>query len=266
MSFPLFKSTLRKNGLLMLLFLGVMEMYSVVMITMFNPDSIDALNAMFQVLPPDMMKALGFSGVFTDYVGYLASWLYGLILTAFPMVYCVILINRLVTKPVDSGSIACLLATPNSRVKIMLTKGVFALCSLFVMHLLLFGLNLLFTKIVLPDVTVDVPAFLQINLTVMLVNLTVISIVFFCACLFSDSKLALGFGSGIPIAFLLFNMLGNASEDAEILKKFSVYGWYDPVSIANGADTLAVNLIYTGIIVVLLAAAVLIFKRKQLSI
>lgn len=266
MSLALFKTTIKKNLMITTIFLFVMLFYSVVMISMFSPESLDALNAMFEVLPPDMMKALGFSGVFTNLVGYLASWLYGLILTAFPMVYCIILGNRLVAKTVDSGSIACLLATPNSRGKIIITKGIYALLSVIVMQMIVFAVNLLISKAMFPEETIDVYVFFKLNLTVMLVNLTAMAITFFFSCLFNDTKLSLGFGSGIPIAFLLFNMLGNASKDAEILKKFSIYGWYDPVGIANGDATLSVNLIYIGITLILLGAGVIIFRKKRLPV
>ncbi len=57
---------------------------------------------------------MGFSGLVTDLTGYLASWLYGLLMFGFPMVYCIILGNRLVARQVDSGSFAYLLSTPHS--------------------------------------------------------------------------------------------------------------------------------------------------------
>lgn len=266
MSWTLFKMTFKKNWMIGLIFLSVMLMYSIVMISMFSPESLDALNAMFKVLPADMMKALGFNGAFDSLVGYLASWLYGLILTAFPMVYCILLGHKLVCKTVDSGSIACLLATPHSRTKLIITKGIYALLSMVVMQMIVFGINLLLSKLMFPGETIDVYVFLKLNVTVMLVNLTVMAITFFFSCLFNDTRFSLGFGAGIPIAFLLFNMLGNASKDAEVLKKCSLYGWYDPVGIANGDATLTVNLVYCVIIVILFVASVLVFRKKRLPI
>lgn len=266
MSLPLLKSTIKKNLILWIIFMLVLLMYSTVMISMFRPESLDALNAMFEVLPPEMMKALGFSGAFHDLAGYLASWLYGLIMTAFPMVYCIILGNRLVARTVDSGSIACLLATPNSRTKIILTKGIFAYGSMALMQMTAFGVNLMISKIMFPDQILDFTIFLKLNVTVMLVNLTAMAITFFFSCVFNETSLSLGFGAGVPIAFLLINMLGNASADSDLWKKFSIYGWYDPVGIANGGETLAINMIYIAIILILLTASVMIFRKKRLPV
>lgn len=123
--------------------LAIIMMYSVIMISMYSPESIDSLNAMFQVMPPDVMRALGFTSAFSTLAGYLASWLYGLIMTAFPMVYCIALGHRLIAKTVDSGSISCLLATPCSRTRLIATKLLYALGSTALMQMVIFALNLL---------------------------------------------------------------------------------------------------------------------------
>lgn len=266
MSLALLKQDIRSNALIFWIFFAVMLLYSVVMIAMFSPDSLDALNAMFEVLPPEIMSAMGFSGAFSTLVGYLASWLYGIILTAFPMVYSILIGNRLVAKTVDNGSLACILATPNSREKVINTHAVFAFGSCALQFTGVFLANILIAKLMFPDVDIDMERYLALNLTVLLVNLLVMAITFFFSCLFNDSARALGFGAGIPIVCLLLNMLGNASEDIKWLKHFSIYGWYDPVGIANGDKTLAVNLIYVGLILILFAMASVIFQRKKLPL
>ena len=69
----------------------------------------------------------------------------------------------------------------------------------------------------------DVRAFLSFNFTTMLVNMAVMLICFFFSCLFYDTKMSLGFGAGIPIAFILSNMLGGIFKDAAVLKSISIY-------------------------------------------
>lgn len=100
----------------------------------------------------------------------------------------------------------------------------------------------------------------------MLVNMTAMAITSFCSCLFSDPKLSLGFGAGVPIIFLLLNMLGNVSEESAILKDFSIYGWYNTVGIANGDGILVINMIYIAIIAVLSASSIIVFRKKQLTV
>lgn len=265
MSFALFKLTIRKNWVLFIIFTLVLMMYSGVMISMYSPENVQNLMQMFELFPPEMMKAFGFASAFTDMTGYLASWLYGLLMVGFPMVYSILLSNKLVAKSVDNGSIACLLSTPTSRVKIIVTKAVTALLSLVVMLAILFAFNALIGNAMFPD-DLNVKAFFNLNVTVLLVNLVVMSISFFFSCLFSDSKYSIGFGAGIPIMFLLLKMLGDVSDKIEILKKISIFGWYDPMSIASGETVWGINAIYFIIIIVLITLSVIIFKKKRLAV
>lgn len=265
MSFALFKTTLKKNWTLLLIFFGVLTMYMTIMISMYDPNDMEALTSMLKLLPEDIMKAMGFTNVVTDLTGYLASWLYGLLMFGFPMVYCIILGNKLVARMVDNSSFVYLLSTPNSRSKIIITQGIYALVSIIVLFIALFGVGVIFSEVMFSG-SLDIRQFSSLNFTTMLVNMVVMMISFFFSCLFNETKLSLTFGAGIPIAFLLMNMLGGASADMEILKDLSIYGFYDPVKLVQGSDILGINLIYIGIIIVLFIASVMIFKKKRLPL
>lgn len=265
MSIELFKTTFKRNWLLLVIFFCVLTMYMGVMITMFDPNNMQELADMLALFPAEVQNALGFSSTITTLTTYLASWLYGMLMFGFPMVYCIILGNRLVAKMVDNGSFAYLLSTPNSRAKIVVTQGLYALTSLAVLFAALYGAGVGICSAAFPG-ALDHPQFLRLNATTMLVNMTVMMICFFFSCLFSDSKWATGFGAGLPIAFLLMNMLGGASTGAETLKRASIYGFYDPVELVSGSAIWAQNTIYLGAIVVLFIAAVLIFRKKRLPL
>ncbi|MEG0239556.1 ABC transporter permease subunit [Anaerorhabdus sp.] len=265
MSIALFKLTIKKNWVLFVIFTLVLMMYSGVMISMYSPDNVKNLMQMFELFPPEMMKAFGFASAFTDMTGYLASWLYGLLMVGFPMVYSILLANKLVAKSVDNGSIACLLATPDSRVKIIVTKAVYALLSLTIMLAILFAFNVLIGKAMFPN-DLNVEAFFNLNVTVLLVNLVVMSISFFFSCVFSETKHSIAFGAGIPIMFLLLKMLGDVSDKTEILKKISIFGWYDPMAIAGGETVWVINCVYLVIIVILVSLSVVIFNKKRLAV
>lgn len=265
MSMTLFKNTLRRNWVLLMIFLGVLSMYMTVMLSMYNPDDMEALSSMIELFPPELMKAMGFESIVTDLTGYLASWLYGLLMLGFPLVYCVILGNRLVAKMVDNSSFAYLLSTPNSRVRIIVTQGLYALSSVAALMTVMFGVGVLLSAVMFPGM-LDVGQFLRLNVTTMLVNMSVMMISFFFSCLFNDTKFSLLFGAGIPIAFLLMKMLGGVSESGSLIKKASIYGFYDPVKLVAGESMVSVNLIYISIIVVLFAGGVMIFRRKRLPL
>jgi ABC-2 type transport system permease protein len=265
MSAALLKYTARKNWVMLLIFFGVLTMYLTIMISMYDPEDMESITSMLELFPEDLMQAMGFSQLVTDLTSYLASWLYGLLMFAFPMVYCIILSNRLVAKKVDNGSFACFLATPVSRVRVIMTLGTYALLSVIVLFAGLFGVGVAFSEIMHPGL-LEIDRFLMLNITVMLVNMAVVMIGFFFSCMFNDSSLATGFGAGIPIGFLLMNMLGGVSDDLEIIKKLSLYGWFDPVELVRDSGFPLIGLVYAGIALVLLASAVIIFRRRRLPL
>lgn len=184
---------------------------------------------------------------------------------AFPMVYSILLGHKLICKMVDNSSFAYLLSTPHSRVKIILTQGIYALFSMLVLFILVFIVGVVTSEMLFPD-HLDVAQYLQLNVTTMLVNMFVMMVVFLFSAIFNDAKYSVGFGSGVPIMFLLFNMLANSSEEAQILGKLTPYGYYDSVQVVQGADTLGVNLVFLIGALALLGASVAIFNKKRLPL
>jgi len=265
MSLALLKATLKNNWILFLIFLGILTMYMTIMISMYDPEQMELLTSMINLFPEDLMKAMGFSNRVTDLTSYLASWLYGLLMLAFPMVYSIILANRLVVKMVDNGSFSYLLSTPNSRLKIIFTQGFFAFFSMVILFAALFILGVLVSRSLVPG-ALDVNAFFRLNFTTLLAGLVVMMINFFFSCLFNESRISLGFGSGIPILFLLLKMLGEASKEAEVLKRFSLFGYYDPVELVKGSEIWGVNTAFIVLIILLFTGGMIVFNRKRLPL
>lgn len=265
MNLTLFKTTIKNNWVLLLIFFGVLTMYTTIMIAIYDPQDMESIAAMLELFPKDMMKAMGFSTLISNLTTFLASWLYGLLMFAFPMVYCIILGNRLIAKTVDNGSMAYLLSTPISRVKIVITQGIYALVSVAVLFVAIFAVGVLTSTLLYPGL-LDVGGYLKINIITMLVNMVVVMITFFFSCLFNDSKHSSGFGSGIPITFLLMNMIGGVSKDTEFLKNLSIYGIYDPVEVVKGLDIMGLSLMFTVIVLLLFIASIIVFKKKRLPI
>ncbi len=265
MSLPLLKATLKRNYMLFFIFLGVLTMYTTIIIGIYDPEDTKALMDMIATVPQGMMDAFGFTEPITDLTSLVASWLYGLLMLAFPMVYSILLCNRLMSKSIDSGSMACLLATPDSRVKIIVTKGVYALLSIGLLQMLVFVIGSVFSEYILPG-HLDILGFFHLNLTTMFVNMLVFIIAFFFSSFLSEYKYAIGFSSGVPIMFMLFKMLGDASETLEIFNEISIFGWYSPIDVAREGIFAPINYLYIILILGLFIASVVIFKYRKLSI
>lgn len=265
MSLTLFRNTLKKNWLLLLIFFSVLSMYSCVMISMYDPANTQQMTQMLNMLPAEVVAAFGMSGTANDLCGYLAGYLYGLLVFAFPMVYAIILSHKLVAKQVDNGSFAYLLSTPNSRVKLVATQGVYGLISILLLFIGVIAVGIAMSHALFPQALAVAP-YLKLNLLTCLVNCSIFMISFFFSCVFNESKKALAFGAGIPIGLLLVQMLGGASKELDFLKRCSPYGWYDPSAIAQGDSICLLSLLYISISLVLFVGALLIFKRKRLPL
>lgn len=265
MNKTLFLHNIKKQSTLWLIFLSVMIFYALIIIVMYDPSSVDDLNAMFDMMPDEMMLAFGFTEAFYDLVSFLASWLYGFIMTTFPMVYSILLGHRLVGKMVDNGSMVCLVCSPVSRRRIAITQGIYGIFSLLLMMAITFFVIWGGCALWFPDELLDLQLLFSLHLTVTMVNLTVFAITFCCSCIFSSAKWSTGLGAGIPIGFMVLEMLSNVSEKGEWIRALTIYGWYDASGIVGG-DSILINWVYLAVIVVLFIVGVRVFERKQLHI
>lgn len=264
MIFPLFKAGLRANWGLWLVFSLVLLMYISIMISMYDPDNIDAMVQMYELLPQGMIDAFGFAETPTDLVTFVALYYYGFIILLFPLIFCIILANRLVAGLVDRGSMAYLLATPHSRVKIIVTQALFmvsAVVSLLVVNMLA---GLFFSEALFPE-ELYLGAYLRLNLVTIFMTLAIGSICFFFSCLFNESRHALAFGGGVPLFFFAVNMLRNVGDNTDWLRYLTLYSLYNPMELAMDSSFPGGTLLVFALIgIVLYSLGPLIFSRRNL--
>ena len=266
MSKPLYLATLKANWIIGLFVTLMILIYVTTSISMFNPESFEAFAAMLELLPEGLLRAFGFDNLGTDLTAYLGGYLYGFIFIVFPLVYTVIVANKLIAKHVDSGSMAYLLTTPNTRMRVAATQAVYLLTSTAVIFLFNIAMSILMSEALFKGL-LDIPKFLAINWITFLVVAAVGGIGFFFSCLFSDVKHSLAFGGGIPIVFFLIKMLSEISTDLEWLRYFTIYSFVNSDEIlASNAYTVLSSVILLMVGGALYSAAIVVFNRKSLAI
>ncbi len=165
-------------------FFAVLSFYMAVMIAMYDPQDMQAITSMLDLFPKDLMQMMGFSSLSRPHPvpGQLAVRVAH---ARIPHVYCIILGNRLVAKPsIPAPSPICL--HPQLTGKIILTLGLYALVSVGVLFLGLFGMGVLLSWLLLPH-ELDIVAFLNLNITRCGEHAGQM-IAFFFSCLFNDSR------------------------------------------------------------------------------
>jgi ABC-2 type transport system permease protein len=263
-SFSLFKATTRSNWVVFLIFFAVLLMYMVIMLGMYDPETMDAMNLYVEALPQGMMEAFGYDIPVTNLITFMAVYFYGFLVIMFPLIYCIILANRLVAVLVDRGSMAYLLATPNTRAKIVATQGFYLAFSVSLLLALTAAVGIAFSEMMFPG-EMDIPAFIKLNLVTIILTLAISSICFFFSCVFNESKFSLAFGGGIPILFFIINMLRNIGGNNEWLKYLTLYSLYDANAIVTGQQEL-ISVIppFAAVTIVLYSLGIIIFSRRNL--
>lgn len=268
-SFPLFKRNLLSSLKIMIIFFAVMTMYISVIIYMYDPALADMLND-YQKALPEMMNAVGMTGIASNLIEFVHIYLYGFILLVFPMVFTIIEVNKLLTHYIDSGSFASLLATPNSRMKILRTQWLSIMLHLAILIASTTIVGMLTCSLLFPN-ELDIPKYLILNGVLLLLHACIASIIFLAACIFHEARLFYLFGAGIPVIFYLLQMLGNMGGDLENLKYGSIFTLFPGKEIVAGDFTFAsgaiTSTIILGVLILLFSSiGFFYFKKKDLPL
>jgi ABC-2 type transport system permease protein len=266
MNKALLKTTFKSNYIMLIIFFLVLLMYSSIIIGMFDPDNLNAWDSILELYSQEMLNAMGFQLIEASLFGFIAGYLYGFIMLMFPMIYIIILGPRMIVRYVDSGSMSFLLSTPNTRQKIAVTQAFYMSVSIIGLIVIINLVNLVFSELMFPK-QMNLYSYFLLNLNLIALLSLLGAISFLSSCLFNDSRLASGVGSGIPIGFFAINMLSNVSEDLNFLKYFTVFSLFD----SNHA-AIQSNRVYLNVAILLISSLVLyfigisIFKKKDLHI
>lgn len=262
----LFFTNLKNHKVLFIIINLVLLMYSSLMIYMFDPELGNSIGEMMELMPRGFAVALGFDDIAITLTTHIGSYLYGFIYIVFPMIFGVIVANSLVAKHVDRGSMAYLIATPNSRKTIVQTQAIslnVMLIGLFVIQTIL---GILMSEIMFNGL-LEVGAYVKINLITMLVFCVVSAIGFLGSCIFNESSKSLSMGISFPVAFLLLKMLSGASPDLSFLKYFTPYTLIDINKImGSGNYTLLTSVALIIASMVVYFCAVTIFDKRSLNL
>lgn len=266
MSKTLYKATFRSNWGIGVIIIAVMTMYLAIMVSMFDPDSLDGLVAMMEMMPKEMISAMGFADFGTTLTTYLGSAYYNFIAIMFPMIYVIVVGNRLIAKHVDSGSMAYLLSTPNSRLKIVRTQALYFITSVTVIFAFITIAGIGISQGMFAG-SLEIGKFILINLVTLLIFYAISGISFFFSCLFDDTKYSLSFGAGVPIAFFVINLLANAGEQLSWLRYFTIFTLLDPAQIIEGSSfTLVAIIVLLGIAGATYSGGIVMFNRRNLPL
>ncbi|HWT76135.1 MAG TPA: ABC transporter permease subunit [Mobilitalea sp.] len=265
LSKPLLKATIKQNYIVLLIIIGVLMIYMPTIVSMYDPKTQESLNEMLKMMPKEVISAMGFSSPVSDLLSFIATYFYGFLILLLPMIYTIIVANRTIASHVDKGSMAYLLSTPNTRAKIACTQAFYLLTSitLLITFVTLSGISM--CQILFPG-DLNIKGFILLNLGALLLYYALTGIGFFASCFFNDTKNSLALGAGLPVAFLLFQMVSDIGDATKFFKYLSLYTLFDPATIITGEGYAVSYLVLVVIGVVMYTAGILSFHKKDLTL
>lgn len=257
---------LRQNRKLWLGFLVFMSVCTLGILSLYDPALGLKHTDVLATVPEKVAAALGVRSEDASLTGFLASWLFGLCYLAVPFCYSLILVNRLVTLPVENGMMAYCLSAPGKRRGVIGTKAY-----LFCISLLgLFFLNGVFGGVVC---AVWYPGELELSQYLLLwlgafgLHLFLGGAAFFISCVCHRVWRSVAAGTGLFLLFLIPELLGRLGGGMEILGYFTPFTLFSPWELLEGDFSLYWKLPVSGILgVVLCWLGGSVFERKELSL
>lgn len=265
LSKPLLKASIKLNYIIFLIILAVLMVYLPIIISMYNPQTQDSLNEILKTLPAELVSAMGFGEAGGTLIEFVASYFYGFLILLLPMIYAIVVANRSISSHVDKGSMAYLLSTPNKRLKIAATQSFFLAFSVTLLIVFVTVVGIALSGILFPG-ELNIPRFILLNVGVLLLYYALTGIGFFASCFFNDTKNSLAIGAGIPVAFLVLQMISNTGDATRFLKYFTIYTLFDPNKLVHG-EAVILQLIALGVIaVVTYCAGFYVFHKRDLPL
>lgn len=264
-SYPLLKRNMVSCFKLFLMIFAVLCIYAGVIIYMYNPELSDMLNEYQNVLP-GMMAAVGMTGIASNLIEWIQIYLYGFIMTLFPLIFIIALVQKTLVSYIDSGSMANLLTTGNSRGKIIRTQAVSVILWMFLLLAAITATGIICSEMMFPG-ELDMRLYVTLNASTLLLQLALTGIAFLAACCCREAKYYYAFGAGIPILFSVIAMISNTGDKLENLKYFTIFTLLPSAEIVSGeGDFWRQNLALGVITILLFGAGIKYFEKRDLFI
>ena len=262
---PLFSRCLKAGIPAALAIFAVLAMYIVCIVYMFDPSTAQMLDELMAVMP-ELFDAFGMGHDTSTLTGFMLNYLYGFLLTLLPLVLVMLLVNKLLVKPVAGGELSYALASPRGRGAILGSIIGAVTCLLAVLLVACFACEIGCALVFFPD-DLDVAALARVNSGLVCLWVLMFGICLLSAVTFARGPLALWTGGGVCLIAFLVQMVSQIGDGLEDAKYATFFTLFDPYGLADGAGEAFAHagiLLAAGI--VLIAVAVAVFRRRDLAL
>lgn len=243
----------------------VLALYTGVIVSMYDPELGESLALMRESMP-ELFAAFGMGDQGTTLLEFLVNYLYGFLLVVFPLVLVILLVNRLLVRHVDRGTLACLLAAPVGRARLVLGQVLVSAVVLVALAAFVTAVELVAVGALFPG-ELGAGELLAANGALLGLWAFFAGVCWCSACVVPRPAASLWVGAGACVACVLAEMLSGVGEGLEWLASATPLALFDPLGVAAGdAGTLAGCAALAVAGVALVAVGAWGFSRRDLSV
>jgi ABC-2 type transport system permease protein len=136
---------------------------------------------------------------------------YPVVAILLPLVYTVVVGNKLFASQIDRGSMAFILSTSIKRSKIAFTQMFFFVISLVIMFLITATCDVILALTIKNSLAID--KVLLLNLGLLLFTIAMGSITYMFSAIFNYTKYSISLGGGLALVFFISKILGLFGSD-----------------------------------------------------
>lgn len=265
MNLTLLQREIKYSLKILLIFCGVLTLYTAMIISMFDPKLGESLE-MIKESMPEMFALVGMDAPGTTLLDFINNYLFSFLYKVFPVVFFAFLVNRVLIRYIDRGTMAYLLSTSNSRKKIAFTQA-----GVILIQLLLLMVYVAILTIIVCESSfkgeLDIPSYLLVMAGLYGLLMFLSGVCYLSGCIFNESGKAFGIGIGLNVLFILLQMISQAGDKFEDLKYLTPLTLFSPEKIASGgAEGIVMFLILYAGGIIFYGAGIYIFNKKDLSL
>jgi ABC-2 type transport system permease protein len=268
MNFALYKQMLKVHGKSMLSY-SIGSSFYLLLIVGIYPSIAGSkeMEKLLQQMPEQWLKAFGLNTGMGNLTEFIAGEYYSLLFILILSIYCIMTANQLMARLIDRGSMAYLLATPNSRQKIAFTQAFVLLTGIVMIVLITTIAGIIGDEWLVSDYSLDRTLFVKMNLVGLLLFFAISGYSFFFSAIVNDEKQALALSAGVTFLFYCCDLVGKLAEKVEWLRNISLFATFQPAEIAQGnAELLPVCILLFALGMISYIAAILIFSKRDLAV
>ncbi|MGG1684258.1 ABC transporter permease subunit [Pseudalkalibacillus sp. NRS-1564] len=225
------------------------------------------LNELMESMPESFLAAFGMEGGFQHVSDFIAGEYYGLLYIVILSIFCLMTASQLMARHIERGSMAYILATPNSRKKIAFTQSLVLLTGLLIIGLTTALAGVIGTEILIDDKPFEAMTFMKVNLVGILLFYVISAYSFLFSSLLNDERQALGLSGLLTIVFYGMDLIGKMSDQLDWMVNLSLFSTFRPVEIARGSVEIWPSMTFLLLLgTVLYALAIMIFAKRDLPL